>query len=746
MTNSMKVLLVLLTFCSNVVLAQTGDSERGALVFQAYCTRCHIPIEIENRLRNDWLGHTGAQLLQRISATMPGENAGSLTAQQYLDVTAFVLAIGKVELPATALTPKALADLTLARTIAATATAAVPSTPWLTLNGDLASTRYTALAQINASNVKDVKVTWRLNLDRFGPTTEGSNVTTPLMVNGTLYATAGVTRDVIALDPATGQLLWLWRAQEGERFTNAPRKGSGKGLAFWTDGVQDIVLTVTPGYYLVALNGKTGLPVKNFGAGGWVDLQAGLRLGPGRQDLDIGLSFPPLVVDDVVVVGASMALSTRPLSAANVKGDIRGYDIHSGKLLWTYHTIPERNEFGSETWQGNSASYTGNAGVWAPMSADPKLGLVYLPVETPTGDYYGGDRHGNNLFGNSLVALDYHTGKMKWYFQLTHHDIWDWDLPAAPILADLPNGRKVVVQLTKQAMAYVFDRATGEPVWDIVETKVPQSDIPGEQTSPTQPIPSKPAPFDRQGLTENDLINYTPELFAKAKQAVKPYRMSQLFSPPSLADAPDGTHGTLHLPNATGGANWQGGAYDPDTGILYVPSRTALTLLGLVPGGTASSVRYIQGLRTSLDVEGLPIMRPPYGRITAIDLQSGNHLWWIPNGDTPANIRNHPALAGVELPRTGVPNQSGIMLTKTLLFSGEGPGGKPVLRAHDKSSGDIIAELALPGAQTGTPSSFMHEGSQYIVLTVSTKGSSELVALKLAGSAAKTQTPAAAAE
>ena len=737
-----------MAFYSSMVLAQTGDSERGALVFQAYCTRCHIPIEIENRLRNDWLGHTGVELLQRISATMPGENAGSLTAQQYLDVTAFVLAIGKVEMPQTALTRKALADLTLARAVAATATAAVPSTPWLTLNGDLASTRYTALAQINASNVKDVKVTWRLNLDRFGPTTEGANVTTPLMVNGTLYATAGVTRDVMALDPATGQLLWLWRAQEGDRFTNAPRKGSGKGLAFWSDGVQDIVLTVTPGYYLVALNGKTGLPVKNFGAGGWVDLQAGLRLGPGRQDLDIGLSFPPLVVDDVVVVGASMALSTRPLSASNVKGDIRGYDIHNGKLLWTYHTIPERNEFGSETWQGDSAAYTGNAGVWAPMSADQKLGLVYLPVETPTGDYYGGDRHGNNLFGNSLVALDYHTGKMKWYFQLTHHDIWDWDLPAAPILADLPNGRKVVVQLTKQAMAYVFDRATGAPVWDIVETKVPQSDIPGEQTSPTQPIPSKPAPFDRQGLTEDDLINYTPELFAKAKQAVKPYRMSQLFSPPSLADAADGTHGTLHLPNATGGANWQGGAYDPDTGILYVPSRTALTLLGLVPGGTASTVRYIQGLRTSLDVEGLPIMRPPYGRITAIDLQSGNHLWWIPNGDTPATIRNNPALAGVELPRTGVPNQSGIMLTKTLLFSGEGPGGKPVLRAHDKSSGDIIAELALPGAQTGTPSSFMHEGSQYIVLTVSTKGSSELVALKLpaAASAPKTQTPAAAAE
>jgi quinoprotein glucose dehydrogenase len=320
---------------------------------------------------------------------------------------------------------------------------------------------------------------------------------------------------------------------------------------------------------------------------------------------------------------------------------------------------------------------------------------------------------------------------MKWYFQMTHHDIWDWDLPAAPILADLPNGRKIVVQLTKQALAYVFDRATGEPVWDIIETPVPQSDVPGEQSSPTQPIPTKPAPYDRQGFSATDLIGYTPELNAKARELIRPFRMSELFTPPSLANAPDGTQGTIHLPHATGGANWEGGAYDPDTGILYVPSRTAVSVLALVPGGNDSTVAYIQGLRGGLDVDGLPLMSPPYGRITAIDMNSGEHLWWIPNADTPANIANHPALAGVELPRTGNQNRSGILLTKTLLFSGEGPGGKPVLRAHDKASGEIIAEIALPRAQTGLPMTYLHDGKQYIALVVSGGGGSELVALSL---------------
>ncbi len=724
---------IFLVFFSAGLAAQTADLERGATVFQSYCTRCHIPIEIEARLRNDWYGHNGAELLETITTTMPGENAATLSPQQYLDVTAFVLTIGKVNVPQGALSPDSLATLTLGPSATST-TEALEESAWITMNGELDATRYSELDQVDATNVQNLEVAWSLDLDNFGPVTEGSNVTAPLMVNGKLYSTAGVTRDIISVDPANGQLLWLWRAQEGERFDKAPRKGSGKGLAYWSEGDREVIFTVTPGYYLVALNAKTGLPVEDFGAGGWVDLQDGLRLGPGREDLDIGLSFPPLVVDDVIVVGASHALSTRPLSASNVKGDIRGYDARTGELLWTFHTIPEKGEFGSETWLGDSASFTGNTGVWAPMAADPELGLVYLPVETPTGDLYGADRPGDNLFGNSLVALDYRTGDMKWYFQVAHHDIWDWDLPAAPILADLPDGRKVIVQLTKQAMAFVFDRATGEPIWDIIETPVPQTDVPGEWTSPTQPIPSKPAPYDRQSFGVSDLVDYTPELNAKARELIKPYRLSELYSPPSLADAPDGTKGILHVPHATGGSNWEGGAYDPDTGILYVPSRTSLMLMGLVPGGDDSSVAYIQGtMRNTLDVDGVPIMTPPYGRITAIDLMSGEHLWWIPNADTPQNIVNNPALQGVDLPRTGNQNRSGILVTKTLLFSGEGGGGKPLLRAHDKATGEIVAEVAMPNPQTGMPMTYMHQGKQYIVVATSGGGGSQLVALALPG-------------
>ncbi|HWK53844.1 MAG TPA: hypothetical protein VNR18_05695 [Hyphomicrobiales bacterium] len=625
--------------------------------------------------------------------------------------------------------------LPLLAVVAAAQPPAPPDVDWPTMNGALDATRYAALDQIDAGNVANLVEAWRVPLGNFGPSPERQNVTTPLMAGGRLFFTAGAERDVVSVDPASGQLLWLWRAQEGERYALAPRKGSGKGLAYWRDGDAEAIFTVTPGYYLVALDAQSGVPLSGFGDNGRVDLQDGLRLGPGREDLDIGLSFPPLVVDDVVVVGASHALATRPKSAANVKGDIRGYDARSGRLLWTFHTIPEKNEYGAESWQQDSASYTGNAGVWAPMAADPALGLVYLPVETPTGDYYGADRPGDGLFGNSLVALDYRTGERRWHFQLIHHDIWDWDNPAAPILADLPDGRKVVVQLTKQAMAYVFDRATGEPLWPIIETPVPASDVPGERTSSTQPIPTRPLPYDRQGLQVADLIDYTPELNRKARELVAPYRLSELFSPPSLADAPDGTQGTLHLPHATGGSNWQGGAFDPETGVLYVPSRTAVSLLGLVPGGEDSSVRYIQGLQGGLDVDGLPLITPPYGRITAIDLQSGEHLWWIPNADTPAAIANHPALQGVALPRTGIANQSGVLLTKTLLLSGEGPGGKPLLRAHDKRSGETLAEIPLPGSQTGTPMSYLHDGVQYIAVSASGPQGSFLVALRLPDSA-----------
>ena len=364
------------------------------------------------------------------------------------------------------------------------------------------------------------------------------------------------------------------------------------------------------------------------------------------------------------------------------------------------------------------------------MSADPELGLVYLPVETATGDFYGGDRPGDNLFANSLVALDYRTGDMRWYYQLIHHDIWDWDTPAAPILADLPDGRKLIVQLTKQGMAYVFDRATGEPVWDIVERPVPQSDVPGESTSLTQPFPVLPAPFVRHGMSADELIDFTPELRAKAEEFLSQYRYGPVFTPPSRSDDPSGTKGTMHLPSAIGGANWQGGAYDPDTGLVYVTSREMVSLMAMVPGGDASSVAWISG-GGGTTIDGLPLIKPPWGRITAIDLNTGDERWWIANADTPDAVLEHPALQGIDLPRTGISSPVGILLTKSLLISGEGNQGKPVLRAHDKASGDIVAEIALPATQTGMPMTYLLNGKQYIVLSVSTGRLSSIIALAL---------------
>jgi glucose dehydrogenase len=362
------------------------------------------------------------------------------------------------------------------------------------------------------------------------------------------------------------------------------------------------------------------------------------------------------------------------------------------------------------------------------------LGLVYLPVEAATGDRYGGDRPGANLFANSLVAVDIKTGVPLWYYQIIHHDIWDWDNPSAPILADLPNGKRIVVQLTKQSFAYVLDRGTGRPVWPILERRVPASDVPGEWTSPTQPFPSMPKPYDRQGFTDADLIDFTPDVLAVARAAAKQYRLGPLYTPPSLADAADGTIGTLSMPSATGGANWEGGAVDPETGVLYVPSRTAVEVLTLTHDAKASSVRYIQGNgRAPKVLESLPLVKPPWGRITAIDLNSGQHLWWMANADTPKAVLQHPALAGVPLPRTGIATRAGLLLTKSLLFAGEGWGGTPILRAHDKTTGKILAEVPLPSTQAGQPVTYLHAGKQYIAMFVGDgKSPGELVALSLA--------------
>jgi glucose dehydrogenase len=604
---------------------------------------------------------------------------------------------------------------------------------WPDYNGNMAAQRYSPLDQINASNVGQLQLAWRLPTGNFGPSPEFNATFTPLEVNGVLYTPIGAHRDIAAVDATTGQVLWLWRPQEGERWDKAPRKGSGRGVAYWSDGDKRRILSITPGFHLVSLDADTGLPDPEFGNNGIIDMQENLRLGPGREDIDIGSSMPPFVMNDVIVVGPAMAVSMRPPSMANVKGDVRAYDVRTGEHLWTFHTIPRPGEFGYDTWLNNSAEFTGNTGVWAPMSGDPELGHVYLPVESPTGDRYGGDRPGDNLFGSSLVAVDIKTGERQWHYQIVRHDIWDWDVPAAPILADLPNGRKIVMQVTKQSYVFTFDRLTGEPIWPIEDLPVPAGDVPGEWYAATQPFPTRPAGFDRQGINIDDLIDFTPELREAALEAIKPFRLgTNLYSPPSLADAPDGTVGTLSLPSATGGANWEGAALDPETGKLYVPSRTVVAVLAVAKDPN-SDVDFSMALGVRVPrALGLPIVKPPYGRITAIDMNSGDHLWMMANADTPPAIANNPALRGVELPRTGVETRAGLLLTKTLLFSGEGVGGGPMLRAYNKDTGEIVAEIEMPGTQTGQPFTYEHNGKQYIAMVVSGRGvASELVAYAL---------------
>jgi len=723
-TASLACIALLLSTFSGIARADDGAT------FGAHCARCHAPVEMERRLRGEWAGRSAGALFEITKQTMPAETPGALSDAEYLAAVTYLLDLADVPRPAGALGLAQLADIEIRAP--ETSTASAPDVPWRNFGGALGATRYAPLDEIDRDNVGNLEIAWRWSAANFGPTPEIRNVSMPIMRDGKLFLGAGATRNVVALDAQTGQTLWMWRPQEGERFAQAARKDSGKGVSYYegADGRRRVIV-VTPGYHLVSLNAETGLPDPEFGAGGWVDLTVGLRRAPDRP-LDVGLTAPPLVVGDVIIVGSAHRVSFRPPSMKTVKGDVRAFDARTGALLWTFRTIPEPGEAGHETWLEDSASYTGNAGVWAPMSADPELGLVYLPVESGTGDQYGGDRPGANLFANSLVALDVRTGERRWHFQHTHHDIWDWDTPAAPILADLPDGRRLVVLLTKQAMAFVFDRKTGEPVWPIVERPVPASDVPGEWTSPTQPFPELPPPFDRQGVARSDLIDYTPEIRAAVDAFLEDVRLGPMYQPPSLRNAPDGTRGTLSLPSSIGGANWEGGAYDPGTGLLFVGSMTRIGLMQLVHEPEASDIRFISGRPRSPRVLDLPLAKPPWGRITAIDLASGELRWQIANGDTPADVAANPALADVDLPRTGKATRAGLAVTDTLLFAGEGFGGDPVFRAHDKATGEILAEIALPAAQSSPPSIYRAGGRQFIVMTVgSREHPAELVALAL---------------
>ena len=609
---------------------------------------------------------------------------------------------------------------------------------WRHSNGDTGATRYSSLDQITAENAGGLRIAWRWSSANFGPTPEFKNETTPLMVDGVLYFTAGFRRDVVAIDAGTAETLWTYRLDEGKRGAAAPRRNSGRGVSYWSDGRGDErIFVITPGFHLVALDARTGRPIPDFGVDGLVDLKLGFDQTVDRNANNLGSSSPGVVFENLIIVGPAMSGAARLRSKEGVPGHVTAWDTRTGERRWIFHTVPKPGEYGYETWENDSAKYSGHAGVWAPMSLDAALGYVYLPVEVATSDYYGGHRHGDNLFSSSLVCLNARTGERVWHYQIVHHDVYEYDNSSAPILMDLTvEGRsvKAVVQLTKQSFAFAFDRATGEPLWPIEERPVRASDVPGEKASPTQPFPTKPAALDRQGVTEADLIDLTPAIREEAREIARRYRLGPLYSPPSLADAADGTHGTIQLPGTGGGALWEGGAVDVETGILYVGTSTGPTLLALHREPEFSDIAYVSAGVVVDGPQGLPLFKPPFGRVTAVDMNSGRHVWVKPNGATPAAIREHPALKGVELAPTGSPARAVLLATKTLLFAGEGWQGEPFFRAYDKKTGDVVAEHRIPAQATSLPMTYLHQGKQYIVFAAGdakTDHAAELIALTL---------------
>jgi len=602
------------------------------------------------------------------------------------------------------------------------------------------------------------------------------------MIGGVLYTTAGTRRSVVALDAKTGEVMWSFSLREGSRASNAPRQLSGRGVSYWTDGKgDDRIIYVTPGYRMVALNAHTGTPIAAFGTNGVVDLKVGVVFG-NRQPIDlesgeIGLHATPTVAKDIVLVGSSFKEGTQVATHNNTKGLVRAFDVRSGKVLWTFNTIPRPGEFGNETWENDSWSVNGNAGVWTQITVDEEAGLVYLPVEDPTSDQYGGHRPGNNLFADTLVCVDLKTGIRKWHYQVVHHPIWDYDLSSAPLLADITvNGRaiKAVALPSKESFLYVFDRITGQPVWPIEERPVPQSDVPGEKTSPTQPFPTRPPAYARQAITTDELINFTPEMRAEALEKVKMYRMGPMFLPPVVSKV-GGPLQAITIGTLGGGTNWPGASYDPETHTVFAQAANAgVSLLGLVePPAGFSDIKYVAGLAGQpfrvnegpgfgsgadapelsetqkklnailaakglaetaknappppvLQVQGLTIVKPPYGVVSAINLDRGDLVWQVPHGDTPDNIRNHPALKGLNIPKTGQQGSVGLMVTRTLVVLGdpavtttpEHPRGA-MLRAYDKNTGAQVGALLMPAPQSGAPMTYQVDGRQFIVVAIS---------------------------
>jgi quinoprotein glucose dehydrogenase len=656
---------------------------------------------------------------------------------------------------------------------------------WRSYAGDLRNHHYSPLDQITAANFNSLEVAWRFKTDRLGPRPEFKLEGTPLMVDGVLYTTGGTRRSVVALDAATGEMLWMHAEREGARAAASPRQLSGRGVAYWSDGRDARILYVTTGYRLVALDARTGNRITSFGQDGVVDLKEGVVYGVDQQiDLvkgEIGLHATPAVTSDgVVMIGSAFLEGGTPKTHNNTKGLVRGYDVRTGKRLWTFNTIPRAGEFGAETWEKDSWAVNGNVGVWNQIAADQSLGLAYLPVETPTSDFYGGLRPGNNLFAESIVAIDYRTGQRKWHFQLVHHPIWNMDISAAPILVDLTvDGRPIrgVAVMGKQAMMYLFDRVTGQPIFPIEERPVPQSDVPGEKTWPTQPFPTRPPPYDHQGVTLDNLIDFTPELHAEALKIAARYKLGPMFTPPPVSKA----DGPIAGFRSSGETNWPGGSFDPETHIAYVPSYTSMPILGLLPppnrefsdlpyvsGNVLTGVRYISGpgenvgadapprpsggpggaatattndsaVNANASPQGLPLLKPPYGRMTAINLDRCEIVWQVAHGETPDSVRNHPALKGISIPRTGQSGAVGALVTKTLVIAGDPlattapnrPRGA-MLRAYDKDSGREVGAVYMPAPQSGTPMTYAVNGKQHIVVAISGGNySGEYLALRL---------------
>jgi quinoprotein glucose dehydrogenase len=684
---------------------------------------------------------------------------------------------------------------------------------WRYWGGDAWSSRYSPLDQINARNFDSLETAWQWNAGAFGK--DEYYRTTPLYANGRLFTVASTRRVATAIDPETGETLWMWRLDEGIRWQKAPRQFAGRGVAYWNEGNEERVIVVTPGFHMASLDAKTGVPDPKFGKNGIVDLQDGLGLplvplavddsgpliisdaAPARKakpgetwdpvrkigaDGTIGIdpslgqianSSPAIIVGDVIIVGSSSIHGYYPIRVRNLPGHVRGFDVKTGKQLWKFNLVPEPGEFGAETWKNGSK--VGDEGVgkndaWATLSADPELGLVYIPVGMPLMDEYGGHRPGDNLFGNSLVAIDVKTGKRKWHFQMVHHDIWDYDTPMAPNLMDVTidgRARKIIAQPTKQGWLYVFDRATGVPIWPIEEKPVLKSEVPGEESAPTQPIPSKPAPYAQQGLEEEDLIDYTPAIKDSALKLARRCRMGPYYIPASLSDGstPSGLRCSWYAPGAAGGVNIDGGAsIDPETGMLYVASQSGLSTISLQKDPCSefrySSPRDNCGLIGALDpppgykppserpggfagrggasqIGGVSILKPrELGGVTAYNMNTGEKAWWIPNGGFIQTTSRDPLFAGVTLPPRSSAGQAQVITTKTLMIYGTGrsggvPGQPPQLFAVDKATGKQVGAVEIPSKTTAVPMTFMHKGKQYIVFATGSGSNATLVSLRL---------------